>query len=237
MSLEIKPLLNDDFPSLAELYPWPTGFWMRANFVQSINGKVTDSSRNLYLSSKKDKSLFRYLRATADCLIIGRQTAISQPYKDVKISREYLPLRHTNNSLEVIIISNSLDFPSGFFADFRHKPFLITNRQALKKHPEILPLVDPIELGESTVDMNLLIAELTSRGFFRVLCEGGPALLTQLVNYDLLDEINLTISSSPKAFEEKSLFTNNLMLIKEDDFYFNQVLFDRENLFLRILRK
>jgi riboflavin biosynthesis pyrimidine reductase len=78
---------------------------------------------------------------------------------------------------------------------------------------------------------------LADLGFFRILCEGGPELVTQLANLDLLDEIDLTISRQLKSALESSLFTQSLKLEKEDHFYFRQILFDHENLFVRILKK
>lgn len=237
MTIEIQPILEDDFPPLAELYPWPQVSWIKANFVQSLNGKVTDQSKELFLASQKDKYLFRYLRATADCIVIGRNTAINQPYKDIKISKKYLSARHTQKPLQLIIISNKLDFASDFFSDFTHKPILLSNKKALASHQKFLPFVIPIELGEEVVDLNLLKPTLTKLGFNRILCEGGAELITQLVNLDILDEIDLTISKQLKSALESSLFTANLKPEKEDHFYFRQILFDHENLFVRILKK
>ncbi len=230
-------MLEDDFPPLDDYYPWPKGSWIRTNFVQSLNGKVTDKSGELFLASQKDKYLFRYLRATADCILIGRNTAIGQPYKDVKISKKYLSSRHTQKPLQVIIVSNKLDFASDFFTDFTDKPILLTNKKALANHQEIMPFVVPIELGDEAVDLKKIKLTLADLGFFRILCEGGPELVTQLANLDLLDEIDLTISRQLKSALESSLFTQSLKSEKEDHFYFRQILFDHENLFVRILKK
>lgn len=237
MTLAIKPLLADDFPPLLDLYPWPNSAWIRANFIQSLNGKVTDKSGELYLSSAKDKFLFRYLRATADCILIGRHTALNQPYKNVQIAKKYSNLRHSKAPLRIAIISNSLNFTSGYFEGFSNKPLLITNKIALENHQDILPLVEPVELGDSRVDLKLLKSELIKRSLNRVLCEGGPELITQLANFDLLDEIDLTVSRQIKSTDEKSLFTQSLSAKNEDFFYFQQILYDDENLFMRILKK
>lgn len=230
-------MLEDDFPPLDDYYPWPKGSWIRANFVQSLNGKVTDKSEELFLASQKDKYLFRYLRSTADCILIGRSTAIGQPYKDVKISKKYLSSRHTQKPLQLIIVSNKLDFASDFFTDFTYKPILLTNKRALANHQEILPFVVPIEIGDEAVDLKEIKSTLANLGFYRILCEGGPELVTQLANLDLLDEIDLTISRQLKSALESSLFTQSLKPEKEDHFYFRQILFDHENLFVRILKK
>jgi riboflavin biosynthesis pyrimidine reductase len=49
-------------------------------------------------------------------------------------------------------------------------------------------------VGEQTVDLARLIAELGERGLARILCEGGPFLLSQLIEANLVDDMCLTVS-------------------------------------------
>ena len=39
-----------------------------------------------------------------------------------------------------------------------------------------------------------MLAELARRSLYRVLCEGGPTLLGDIVKFDLLDELALTVA-------------------------------------------
>lgn len=48
--------------------------------------------------------------------------------------------------------------------------------------------------GDDRVEMPTLIAALRDRGFGRILCEGGPTLLHDLVTHDLVDEMCLTLA-------------------------------------------
>jgi riboflavin biosynthesis pyrimidine reductase len=48
--------------------------------------------------------------------------------------------------------------------------------------------------GENRVDLPRAVAALVERGLRRVLCEGGPRLLTDLLLADLVDELCLTLS-------------------------------------------
>lgn len=237
MAITLEQLLQDDFSNLEVTYPWPAGFWIRANFVQSLNGKVTDKSKQLYLSSEKDKSLFRYLRATSDCLLVGRNTIISEPYQNVKISKKYLPLRHTTNLIKVAIISNSLEFPDSFFKEFSKKPLLITNEAAAAKNPRLAEDVDFVLVGKTQVELSSLPSTLKSLGLKRILCEGGARLVTELANTNLLDEIDLTVASQLLARDEAGLFTKEFNPLNEGNFEFKQVLYDANNLFMRILKK
>lgn len=237
MVITLEQLLEKDFSDLKASYPWPDQFWIRANFVQSLNGKVTDKSKQLYLSSDKDKSLFRYLRATSDCLLVGRNTVISEPYQNVNVSKKYLSIRHTNNLIKVAIVSNSLEFEDGFFKKFNQKPLLITNEVAAAKNSQLSADVDFVPLGKTSVDLSLLTTTLKALGMKRVLCEGGTRLITELANANLLDEIDLTVASRLLATDEAGLFTKEFNPLNESNFEFKQVLFEADNLFMRILKK
>lgn len=233
----VEQLLTSDFTNLHLAYPWPDKFWIRANFAQSLNGKVTDKTEQLYLSSEKDKSLFRYLRATSDCILIGRNTVLIEPYQNVRVSEKYLSLRHTTNPIRVAIVSNSLKFPEGFFKKFNQKPLLITNQAAAAKNSVLSKEVDLVLLGETSVELSALTTALNTFGLKRILCEGGARLMTALVNENLLDEIDLTLISRLLPSDEASLFTKDLNPLKVSDFEYQQILFDADNLFLRMLKK
>ncbi len=67
-----------------------------------------------------------------------------------------------------------------------------TLKSLSKYHPNLPYLV------VTTRNLPDLVAELKSKGYKRVLVEGGPTLLASFLKQDLLDEIFLTIS--PKIF-------------------------------------
>ena len=48
--------------------------------------------------------------------------------------------------------------------------------------------------GKALVDLAVAVDDLRSRGYHRVLCEGGPTLLGSVVGHGVLDELCLTIS-------------------------------------------
>lgn len=59
-----------------------------------------------------------------------------------------------------------------------------------------------IVAGQSSVDLNAAIVELRSRGFARIVSEGGPQLFTDLVKARLVDELCLTRSPTLVAGTE-----------------------------------
>ena len=55
-------------------------------------------------------------------------------------------------------------------------------------------VADVLVAGNEQVDLAMALDELTGRGLSRVLCEGGPSLLADLVAAGRLDELCLTFS-------------------------------------------
>jgi 5-amino-6-(5-phosphoribosylamino)uracil reductase len=237
MEIKIEPLSEQVFQNLASHYPWPDGFWLRSNFVQSLNGKVTDKTKNLYLASESDKTVFRYLRSTADCLLIGSKTAISEPYQSVKASTRFLPFRANENPVKIAIVSNTLDFPKNFLKDFKNTPILFTNQKAANENLELAEFAQIIVVGELAVEVEKIKPALIGLNLNRVLCEGGATLLTSLVNAQIVDELDLTIANRFMDYQQGHVLTDQLKGGLTEYFQFKSVLFDHENLFLRNLKK
>jgi riboflavin biosynthesis pyrimidine reductase len=158
-----------------------------SNFVSSLDGVVAlpgsgvSSGPALSGRSEGDRFVMGLLRACADCVLIGAQTFrddsghlwtpgyIYPPGAD-----QFAALRSAlglapEPRLVVLSASDSLDRPQRAFAS----------------DPLILEGARPI--GE-------VLAELRSRGWRRVLCEGGPQVIGQLAREALLDEAFLTLS-------------------------------------------
>ncbi|HRD11640.1 MAG TPA: dihydrofolate reductase family protein [Mycobacterium sp.] len=64
---------------------------------------------------------------------------------------------------------------------------------------ELAGPADVVIAGESVVDIGAAVAALRRRGLRRILCEGGPTLLEELIARDLVDEMCLTISPTLAA--------------------------------------
>lgn len=53
-----------------------------------------------------------------------------------------------------------------------------------RRHPELMQRADLLLAGETEVDIAAAVQRLQVRGFRRVLCEGGPTLLEELIADD-----------------------------------------------------
>ena len=133
------------------------------------------------LSGASDRRLFHLMRDLADVMLIGATSARNEPYR-----------RHTK---QVVVVTRTGDLPTEFFTGI--PPLVITTsaiEPTVRDHLETRAEV--IQLGTTEVDFKSLIALFVSRGWMKVLCEGGPTLLGSLHTLGLIDEIALTIAPS-----------------------------------------
>ena len=71
---------------------------------------------------------------------------------------------------------------------------LTTEQSPPDQRAELAERADVVVAGEDRVDLPRALDALTERGLHRILCEGGPQLLGQLVADGLLDDFCLTFA-------------------------------------------
>ena len=158
-----------------------------SNFVSSLDGVVAlpgagvSSGPALSGRSEGDRFLMGLLRACADCVLVGAQTfredsghLWTPSYIYPPCADHFAGLRSTlglapEPRLVVLSASGSLDRSERAFA------------------------ADPLIL-EGARPIAEVLAELRARGWRRVLCEGGPQVIGELVREGLLDEAFITLS-------------------------------------------
>jgi riboflavin-specific deaminase-like protein len=171
---------------LVDGYAYPTipgaRWWLRAVMVSSVDGAVTGpDGRSGSISSTSDRVLFRHLRAQPDAVIVGAGTARAEDYGQPSTA-----------TLVVVSRSLSLDPASRLF-DGPSRVIVATSRSADWSAVERLAHVaDVVRVGDSEVDLTELVRLLADQGLRRLQCEGGPALLADIVAAGLLDELCLT---------------------------------------------
>jgi riboflavin biosynthesis pyrimidine reductase len=100
--------------------------------------------------------------------------------------------------IAVVTASGALEPESRLFTHSETWPLVFTTtasftatRDRLQGRAEVLDASTSDPIG---VDPTAVLAELAKRGLCRVLCEGGPTLLGNIVGAGLLDELGLTIA-------------------------------------------
>jgi len=184
----------------AALYAYPSGPWLRANMVSSVDGAASLDGVTQGLSSKADRRLFALLRTLADVIVVGAATVRAENYAAVRQHELWPDLRPGRPPTPPIaVITGQLDLdPSSRListAPAWARTIIITTAQApADRRAALEGLTDVIVAGQDTVDLKTAVAALAERGHRRILAEGGPHLLAQIAEAGLLDELCLTVS-------------------------------------------
>ncbi len=187
-----SPACDISASQLAEAYAYPDPVtwrldqWIRVNFVMSLDGAIAGrDGLSKSLGNDVDRTVFRIAREACDVVLVGAGTLRAEDY-----SPSPRPLAIVSRHLT---LSPSLRV----FAERgpEHvRPMILTSEQAIDGAPPwLVEAADLLPCGTATVDLPTAIARLTSRGLRAILCEGGPALFSDLLDHGLVDELILTV--------------------------------------------
>jgi riboflavin biosynthesis pyrimidine reductase len=190
--------LSDE--DLATLYAYPHDrLWVRANFVSTLDGAAQGSDhKSGTLSSPTDQRVFATLRSLCDVILVGAGTTRAEGYQPVHASELDDDVRSQIGLAPVptlAVISRSLDLDQGLIEGGRAPTIIITTQAAPPERRRAIEAVAPVIIaGDVDVDFADAIDQLAGHGYQRVLCEGGPSTMRDLVASSRLDELCLTIS-------------------------------------------
>ncbi|CAB5042563.1 unannotated protein [freshwater metagenome] len=182
--------LDLDIPSM---YPWPASAtsherpWVRCNMVMSLDGAIAGpDGRSASIGSPVDKKVFAGVRRDSDVILVGAGTAREEGYRPSVVPIAIVSNRLTFTTVTPIFEQATAQSP---------RTLIISHEQAIADAPDWLrSAASFIPSGKSSVDLKLAIAGLHARGLDRIHCEGGPVLLTALIQAKALDELLLTVT-------------------------------------------
>ncbi|HEX3962858.1 MAG TPA: pyrimidine reductase family protein [Trebonia sp.] len=193
-----------DDAALARLYGYPAdrGRLVRGNMVGSIDGAAAVDGLSGGLSSPADRRVFWLLRGLADVILVGAGTARAEGYRPTRaaVSWAALGLRAGRPSAPPLaLVSRSLDLdpaaPLIAQAPADARTIVITCAASpADRRAALASVADVIVAGDDSVDLEAALSALADRGLARVLCEGGPRLLSDVIADGLLNELCLTIA-------------------------------------------
>jgi riboflavin biosynthesis pyrimidine reductase len=206
-------------PALAALYGGDFGLSRRtlyANFVSSTDGVVAlaeegESGRVISGDSEPDRFIMGLLRACADAVVIGAGTfrkaagdlwypesiypAQAQAFADL---RQQLQLRD-QPLLVVVTASGYIDPTQPALRDC----LIVTTPPGELRLRGVLPAGARLAVFDAQrIEGPRLLDLLHAQGLQRVLTEGGPTLVGQLLQEGIINELFLT--TSPRLFGRKS---------------------------------
>ena len=190
--------------TLAGLYAHPlpaagAAVWVRANMVASLDGAATGADdRTATINGAADLRVFRVLRAVADVVLIGAGTARAEGYATLRLPADLAAARTARGrpaSPVLAVISRSGPLPAALL-DGDDPPLVITvtDRPDLDTLRARIGADRTLVAGTGRVDLRRALAALAARGLVRVLAEGGPRVLGDLVSARVVDELCLTWS-------------------------------------------
>ncbi|MCR6494283.1 dihydrofolate reductase family protein [Cellulomonas sp. P24] len=173
---------------------------VRANMISTLDGAATGADRlSGSINNAADHRVFSVLRAVTDVVLIGAGTARDEGYTDVAVPAGLVPGRRARGQQdrpELVVVSATGALPDRLL-DAEHPPLVLTT----SRRPDLPALQRRIGsdrvlvAGDGpTVDLARGLGLLADRGLRRVLAEGGPRLLGELMRQRLVDELCLTWS-------------------------------------------
>ena len=195
---QVRPL---EWRDLLDLYGSDDGphegALLRAGFVLSADGGAAVAGSSRGLQSPADQAVFAALRAVSDAVVVGAGTARSEGYRPVGVRPAGRHWRSTHGrapSPTLVLVSRSLALDP---ADpcFGGPAVVVTCGAAdAARRAALEAVADVVVAGDDEVDLPAAVGALRERGLRRLLCEGGPTLLTGLLRAGLVDELCLTTS-------------------------------------------
>lgn len=176
--------------------------WLRANMVSSLDGAAYHDGRSQPLSSEADMRVFGVLRGLADAVVVGAQTVRQEGYGPPRERKVFAHRRAAAGQgpapvIAVVSAGLDLDFSLPLFARPLVPTLLVTGAAAPADRIAAAwqAGAEVVFAGEgAAVEPARLPGALAERGLRRLLTEGGPKLLGQLVAGGVLDEMCLTIA-------------------------------------------
>lgn len=193
-----RDLTNATVEQIADFYSLDEPVWLRANMVISADGHFVDangSSRGL--SGPLDLKVLLTLRAISDAVLVGASTVRIENYQTPRLVGDFNNLN--NKPARLVILSKSLDFDlsSRLFMNQENQPIMVTQEspdQRWLANLDRLSSMAQIVVMPDLLSMKAVISHLNKIGLHKIVSEGGPQVLSELLAENLVDELDITKS-------------------------------------------
>lgn len=202
-------LSEPDDDQLRTLYAVPTSSeertrpFVRVNFIATVDGRVTGrDGGSSSINNPADKRVFDLLRTLSDTVLVGAGTIRQEGYGRLEAGAD-------GPAPDLVVISNSGAMPASVLDSPTHDEgvprgeVILATHAAAPQHHDVLRLVS----GADSVDLSGLLEQLFERGARSVLCEGGPHLLTSLLEAQLVDQLAVTTAPTLVGTTGETLMT------------------------------
>jgi riboflavin biosynthesis pyrimidine reductase len=180
--MDLLKLADQSDAGLDALYAVPSTPWLRVNMISTVDGAATGpDGRSGGINNAADKRVFDTLRRLCDAVVVGAGTARDEGYRDL--------------TKPLVLVSRTGALPPQLRGAAPGSVLMATCAAAeqLDQTRALLGDEQLLVLGEHRVDLARLKQALADRGLTRLLGEGGPHLLRDLVAEGVVDELDLTV--------------------------------------------
>jgi riboflavin biosynthesis pyrimidine reductase len=172
---------------------------VRANMVTTVDGAGAFAGRTKAISSDTDQMLLGYLRRQADAVMVGAATIQAEHYGPVTLTVEVQAQREAAGyaalpPLVIVTAHAAIPVTLKAFGGDGPRPIVATLQRSADAATELHEVADVIAVGDDVIEPALILDALRERDLHRILCEGGPYLLSTLIERDLVDDMCLTVS-------------------------------------------
>lgn len=191
---------------LAEFYAYPDGLqacWVRGNMIASVDGGATADGKAGGLAAAGDRDVFKLMRYAADVILVGAATVRVENYSGAQVPVAQRTARQRRGQSEVppiavVTRTGYLDPDALFFTRTEVAPLILTCTDKYDdtclRLGSVADVIDASGPRPDEVDGATVLKILSERRLYRVLTEGGPQILSLLIENDLLDELCLTVA-------------------------------------------
>jgi riboflavin-specific deaminase-like protein len=169
-----------------------------ANFIESVDGRATVQGRSRGLGDEGDRALFHGLRERVDAVMVGTGTLRAEDYGRI-LGRDERRQRRAELGLNdeplAVIVSRSGKIPTGarLFGEPEARIVVFTCEDC--DVSGCAAQVDVVLLDPSQMTMTTALRTLRIDHDVRwLLCEGGPTVLSALLQERLVDELFVTVA-------------------------------------------
>jgi riboflavin biosynthesis pyrimidine reductase len=219
---------------LADAYDWPQERWVRACMVMGLDGSIAGpDGLSGSISSPADRAVLAAIRRHADVYLVGAGTVRAERYGAVHARPDAIERRAAAGqapapTLAIVSATCRFDWDDAAFAGSDNRPIVLTvDRSDPADRASAARWCEVVVVGQEQVEPLAALEALAVRGLTRVTCEGGDALLAQMVRAGALDEVDLTlapvVAASPRPARPGPAVLTGMrlhQLLEEDGFLF-----------------
>ena len=155
--------------------------------ASTADGKIATKTRDSkWITGKYSRMIGHYLRSKNDCILVGRGTVEKDnPSLDCRLSG----LDHTSPDIFILDTNLNLSLSSRVLKLKNRKIFIFHNCFKFNKEKYKNVRLIRIKDNPGILDIKKAIKLISTKGYHRILVEGGSKISTSLLKNDLIDKI------------------------------------------------